>query len=40
MTDIFRAMVPFIVLQVVGLLLCIFFPAISLWLPRLIGVVN
>jgi TRAP-type C4-dicarboxylate transport system permease large subunit len=37
MTDVFRAMYPFVALQVLGLLLCIYFPAISLWLPRLAG---
>ena len=37
MTDVFRAMYPFVALQVVGLLLCIWFPSISLWLPRLAG---
>jgi len=40
MNDVFRGMIPFIVLQLIGLILCICFPAISLWLPRLIGVVN
>lgn len=40
MNDVFGGMIPFIVLQVIGLILCICFPAISLWLPRLIGVVN
>ena len=33
---IFRAAVPFICLQAVGLGLCILFPAIVLWLPRLV----
>ena len=37
MGDVFAAMYPFVALQVVGLLLCIYFPAISLWLPRLAG---
>jgi tripartite ATP-independent transporter DctM subunit len=37
MNDVFRAMYPFVALQVVGLLLCIYFPGISLWLPRLAG---
>jgi hypothetical protein len=26
-----------VALQVLGLLLCIYFPSISLWLPRLAG---
>ena len=37
MSDVFRAMYPFVVLQVIGLILCIWFPSISLWLPRLAG---
>ena len=37
MQDVFRAMYPFVALQVLGLLLCIWFPGISLWLPRLAG---
>jgi tripartite ATP-independent transporter DctM subunit len=40
MTDVFRAMYPFVALQVLGLLLCIYFPGISLWLPRLAGFVE
>ena len=27
--------IPFVALQVVGLLLCIYFPSIVLWLPKL-----
>ncbi len=37
MSDVFKAMYPFVALQVVGLLLCIYYPGISLWLPRLAG---
>ena len=37
MSDVFRAMYPFVALQVVGLGLCIYFPSISLRLPRLAG---
>ena len=37
MNDVFKAMYPFVALQVIGLLLCIYFPGISLWLPRLAG---
>jgi tripartite ATP-independent transporter DctM subunit len=37
MSDVFKAMYPFVALQVVGLLLCIYYPSISLWLPRLAG---
>lgn len=36
MATIFRAAVPFIALQGVGLGLCIIFPQIVLWLPRLV----
>ena len=34
MSDVFKAMYPFVALQVVGLMLCIYFPSISLWLPQ------
>jgi tripartite ATP-independent transporter DctM subunit len=37
MSDVFKAMYPFVALQVIGLMLCIYFPGISLWLPRLAG---
>ena len=37
MGDVFGAMYPFVALQVVGLILCIWLPDISLWLPRLAG---
>jgi tripartite ATP-independent transporter DctM subunit len=37
MRDVYRGMYPFVALQVVGLALCIYFPEISLWLPRLAG---
>lgn len=37
MSDVFKAMYPFVALQVLGLMLCIYFPSISLWLPRLAG---
>ena len=35
MADIFRAAMPFIGLQLLGLALCVAFPDIILWLPRL-----
>ena len=35
MTDVYRGMYPFVALQLVGLLLCIYFPSIVLWLPGL-----
>jgi tripartite ATP-independent transporter DctM subunit len=37
MSDIYRGMYPFVALQVLGLLLCIYFPSIVLWLPKLAG---
>jgi len=37
MTDVYRGMYPFVALQVVGLLLCIYFPGIVLWLPKIAG---
>jgi tripartite ATP-independent transporter DctM subunit len=40
MTDVFSAMYPFVALQVLGLLLCVYFPGISLWLPRLAGFIE
>jgi TRAP-type C4-dicarboxylate transport system permease large subunit len=35
MTDVFQAMYPFVALQLLALVLCIYFQGISLWLPRL-----
>jgi TRAP-type mannitol/chloroaromatic compound transport system permease large subunit len=40
MTDVYRAMYPFIVLQVLGLILCVAFPGIILWLPRVAGLLD
>ncbi|MGD9884320.1 MAG: TRAP transporter large permease subunit [Reyranella sp.] len=40
MGDVYRAMYPFVALQVVGLMLCILFPEIALWLPRLAGFID
>jgi tripartite ATP-independent transporter DctM subunit len=37
MTDVYRGMYPFVALQVIGLGLCVYFPEIVLWLPRLAG---
>jgi tripartite ATP-independent transporter DctM subunit len=37
MTDVYRGMYPFVALQLVGLVLCIYFPSIVLWLPRVAG---
>jgi tripartite ATP-independent transporter DctM subunit len=36
MTDIFKSALPFLALQIVGLLLCMFFPQIITWLPSLV----
>ncbi|MEZ5676375.1 TRAP transporter, DctM subunit [Thalassovita litoralis] len=36
MSDIFKSALPFLALQVVGLLLCMFFPQIITWLPSLV----
>ncbi len=40
MTDIYRGMYPFVALQIFGLLLCIAFPGIVLWLPRVAGLLD
>jgi TRAP-type mannitol/chloroaromatic compound transport system permease large subunit len=37
MADIFRAVVPYIMLSLVLLVLIIMFPAIATWLPALLG---
>jgi tripartite ATP-independent transporter DctM subunit len=36
MTDIYRSIVPFVILQGIGLVIVIIFPEIALWLPSLI----
>jgi TRAP-type mannitol/chloroaromatic compound transport system permease large subunit len=33
LTDIYRGMAEFMVLQVIGLLLVLFFPAVAVWFP-------
>ena len=35
--DIYKGMMQFMVLQVIGLLLVLFFPEIALYLPRVLG---
>jgi TRAP-type mannitol/chloroaromatic compound transport system permease large subunit len=40
MGDIYRGMYPFIAIQVFGLLLCLAFPQIVLWLPRVTGLLD
>ena len=37
MSDIYGGMYPFVALQMLGLMLCIAFPGIVLWLPKAIG---
>ena len=36
MSTIFRSVIPFMVLQAIGLISCIVFPQIILWLPNLV----
>ncbi|MBN2907439.1 MAG: TRAP transporter large permease subunit [Rhodobacteraceae bacterium] len=36
MTDIFKAALPFLFLQIVGLTICMLFPQVITWLPRLV----
>ena len=36
MSDIFKSALPFLALQIVGLVLCMVFPEIITWLPRLV----
>jgi tripartite ATP-independent transporter DctM subunit len=40
MGHIYRGIIPFVVLQVVGLVLVIAFPELALWLPRAAGFLN
>ena len=40
MAHLYRGIVPFVLLQVVGLTLCISFPGIALWLPRVTGLLD
>jgi tripartite ATP-independent transporter DctM subunit len=40
MTDVYRAMYPFIFIQLIGLILCIAFPGIILWLPKVTGLLD
>lgn len=37
MGDIYRSAVPFVLLQALGLALCMIFPELVLWLPNLVG---
>jgi TRAP-type mannitol/chloroaromatic compound transport system permease large subunit len=36
MAQIYRASLPFLFLQAVGLTICVVFPEVVLWLPRLV----
>jgi len=40
MTDVYRGMYPFLILQIIGLFLCIWLPGLSLWLPRVTGLLD
>jgi TRAP-type mannitol/chloroaromatic compound transport system permease large subunit len=40
MRDVYRGMYPFVAIQVLGLFLCIAFPGIVLWLPRVAGLLE
>jgi tripartite ATP-independent transporter DctM subunit len=40
MTDVYRGMYPFVALQVVGLILCIYYPGVVLWLPKVLGLLD
>ncbi len=40
MSDVYRAMYPFVILQVIGLLQCVYFPSNVLWLPRVTGLLE
>ena len=35
MTEIYRGIIPFIILMITGLIICVYFPQTILWLPRL-----
>jgi tripartite ATP-independent transporter DctM subunit len=37
MAHIYRGIIPFVILQVIGLVICIAFPELALWLPRKVG---
>ncbi len=40
MSDIYKGMYPFVALQILGLVLCIYFPSIVLWLPKIAGLLD
>ncbi|MGD9016290.1 MAG: TRAP transporter large permease subunit [Desulfobacterales bacterium] len=35
MTDLYRSVVPYMILQIIGMVLCMIFPQIILWLPNM-----
>jgi TRAP-type mannitol/chloroaromatic compound transport system permease large subunit len=37
MAHIYRGIIPFVILQLLGLILTIVFPELALWLPRAVG---
>ena len=34
--DVFKGVMPFVILQLIGLLICILFPAAVVWLPNML----
>lgn len=40
MSDVYKGMYPFVAMQLLGLLLCIYFPQIVLWLPKWAGLLD
>jgi TRAP-type mannitol/chloroaromatic compound transport system permease large subunit len=40
MTDVYRGMYPFLIIQIIGLFLCLSFPSLSLWLPKVAGLLD
>ena len=40
MAHIYRGIIPFVILQLIGLVHCVAFPEMSLWLPRVAGLLN
>jgi TRAP-type mannitol/chloroaromatic compound transport system permease large subunit len=40
MSQIYQGMYPFVFLQIVGLILCLYYPGIALWLPRVAGLLD
>ncbi|KUK98401.1 MAG: TRAP transporter, DctM subunit, partial [Atribacteria bacterium 34_868] len=36
--DIYKGVVPFVILQIIGLIITILFPKVVLWIPRAMGI--